>query len=456
MDSHFFTQKILNSFQKGVELDPTIVLFNKNAIDVNIIELTGNLSQTSVLVGTRKRTRKPEDYIYYGNGTESLLEKKKKTVSHTKSRKKQRRSVTQTETSSPLNWKQKMKSQMKSQMILDNTPPALSLSDLMPSPESVSSDSSVDYKNPLVNGKLSVKQSIIENRKNQIQQNRLMFIDNLANILCQKKIGYGYGKRAVLESLNNNPDYDIVIIANSEIKKVTTIEDKIRMIYGMLVVQKGECVLFPNAYTVHLICTNQSGMSKYLLGLYLYTIKHHTKIEQYGILELASGYTNIAGYCAYRKFGFEYEESIVNNCFRDPKYQNLPMIVDIHNETKSTILQKVLTKGNTTDPLCKITDAEIQEKIALYQNLDYIFTHTYQKNNMINDYYEEYNIDPYDLEIIFSTVSPDFIKQVFNMKNVRRPNFINDFIDQIEIQVFPKEKILELLFVTIDYYYSIL
>jgi hypothetical protein len=64
-----------------------------------------------------------------------------------------------------------------------------------------------------------------------------------------------------------------------------------------------------------------------------------TPVQQYGILELASAYTNPGGLCMYEKFGFQYTESMYGeDCF--PDFNNLPMIIDFNTKPGYSELSK--------------------------------------------------------------------------------------------------------------------
>ena len=150
-------------------------------------------------------------------------------------------------------------------------------------------------------------------------------------------------------------------------------------VVGFIIVELGECKMFPFGYSINLICTNSkapAGSGSVLMGLYLYTILSHPNktdrrainfppgkgsinivekpkssdededtnfeasftsseplipLQQFGILELASAYTNPGGLCMYEKFGFQYTESMFGpQCFED--FNNLPMLIDFNNK----------------------------------------------------------------------------------------------------------------------------
>jgi hypothetical protein len=162
---------------------------------------------------------------------------------------------------------------------------------------------------------------------------------------------------------------------------------RLQGVVGFIIVELGECKQYPFGYSINLICTNKkapAGCGSILMGLYLYTILSHpdkndsttitfptgnavlniiekprsneaigdvtievtfssdeplTQVQQYGILELASAYTNPGGLCMYEKFGFQYTESMYGeDCF--PDFNNLPMIIDFNTKPGYSELSK--------------------------------------------------------------------------------------------------------------------
>ena len=133
---------------------------------------------------------------------------------------------------------------------------------------------------------------------------------------------------------NNIDEYDLVLVTKTEITK----DDSYNMVsnvLGFMIVQKGECKKYPNAYSLNLICTKadiSGSVGSYLLALYVYTIANNNEVtSKVGLLELASAYLNMGGLCLYSKYGFEYDHSLYGyRCFKD--INNLPMIVDLKNK----------------------------------------------------------------------------------------------------------------------------
>jgi len=239
-------------------------------------------------------------------------------------------------------------------------------------------------------------------------------------LICSD-IDESYGERSIRRSLSGdiNNNYDIIVLADPTImedtrlhtvkvddpslgdkwlkrkKRMMTFEEfskyKIDSIIGFLIVEKGECKKYPNAYCINLICSKsgiETGIGSLLMGLYLYTIVSHPKmpistnpnanatylsgkatikyilienpneissqkpvfstddplipVQHIGILELAGAYQNASGLCLYEKFGFKYEPLLLrSDCFTD--IQNLPMILSFSSNLK----YKHLFKSNT-------------------------------------------------------------------------------------------------------------
>jgi hypothetical protein len=385
IESHFFTNKIIKSYSNKISVNlkqNNLVIMNLTGIYHNIIEPYGTLTATSTNIGSRKTQKRKADYIYeddpeypnkyYGGVGTPVLPTSSKSKSKSESK-------SETKTN---------KKTKKIRFTL-NTPP-----------------------------RESRKKEII----NKINKNILEIIMNLTDATCKGKINKDYGIKSVKKGINQegiDPDtYDIVVIANRSIVNKKNITNKLQDIYGMMVVQKGECIKFPEIYAINLICANREGISKFLLGLYLYTIKKTPKISQWGILELADKYNNIAGYCAYQKFGFQHDPDLINNCFPDNAKDNLPMIVDIDMFTTENIISIVTDKLKIPkDNLCTITNKELQKKIAIYQNIeytlknqtDYSFLHDFfkKKRKYIDQMYSELGLEP-----------DYFVRSKFEPKNV--------------------------------------
>jgi hypothetical protein len=250
-------------------------------------------------------------------------------------------------------------------------------------------------------------------------------LELMAESVCEKKIGREYGINAVRRLKNSQ--FDILVLVESNYQSIkaaegrtktkTAANKKLHSVLGFIIVEKGECKRLPNAYSVNLICVRSEIKSKekpkgaLLLGAYLYCIK---KIGQrHGLLELAGGYKNVAGFFAYSKMGFVKNTTLFDaRCFTD--IGNLPMSIDIA-EYKYTdfidyasghrkftnfrddtgFLDIVPEKGNQAQQ-------NMQIEIARYCNLIYQMPFIYaghyrlestKDQDIVNDIYDAYD-DP--------------------------------------------------------------
>ena len=181
------------------------------------------------------------------------------------------------------------------------------------------------------------------------------FVTRLTEEQCQKKIGYGYGKQSVTNSISKDK-YDILLVVTDTHKNVPQseytpeqyIKFKMKQVKGFMIVEKGECKKYSDLYSVRLICSN-AKQGTLLMGMYLYTLlTTQTGDNQTGILELAGGYKNTPGLCTYTKFGFSQDDDLNGkNCFSDFE-NNLSMSVKLYdsNVTKDDIIQVILRKKN--------------------------------------------------------------------------------------------------------------
>jgi len=179
--------------------------------------------------------------------------------------------------------------------------------------------------------------------------------------VCNRDIGINYGINSIEKALSNSIDSDILFLMMNDYRDVINdgIEVKREKIFGFVIAEKGECKIFPNKVSISLICVrNNIDKVKYnvkssvLLGAYLCMIKQ-SKYEQIGILELAGGYENPVGLCAYNKFGFVHDTNLEkHNCFNDDN--NLPMSVDLDQEVFS--IENIIKIVVTNKPLQPVLD----------------------------------------------------------------------------------------------------
>ena len=385
MLSHFFTNAIMKSYTNKINdlLKPDdLVILNLTNIYSILIEPQGLMASTSTLIGTRKTKKRNIDFVYeedmdyYYNGgigtplIPELISTPDSIVSFNRSHnnpnppnpnpKKTRRSRTRTI--------RRSRTRSSRPRFILNTPP---------------------------------RETIITDIKNKKLFNLHELIDKLALTTCKGEISINYGKHAVKHGIYSSDIYDIAIIANRDIKKDKSITDKLNDVYGMIVVQKGECIQYGTSYAINLLCTNKINISKYLMGLFLFTIKKSKSknLSQLGLLETAGGYTNVEALCLYEKFGFKHDNSLINNCFPSDKAYNLPMIVNLDMFSVENIFDIIRDKLKLQkDALCYIR-GNLQDKIATYKKILYFFEQYDQKNDYsyIYNFYKDYKKDINDM-----------------------------------------------------------
>lgn len=151
---------------------------------------------------------------------------------------------------------------------------------------------------------------------------------------------------------------------------------------GFMIVQKGECEMHPEWWSLSLICSSVSGCGTVLLGLYLFIIYMNRLNDGNGILDLANGLINISGFCAYDKFGFELSTTynFFINCYQptDGWLVNLPMICRLSKHyTQPLDIIDVVTgdKRLSKNRLCnKETIAELTKGAQNKQDKELITT----------------------------------------------------------------------------------
>jgi len=166
----------------------------------------------------------------------------------------------------------------------------------------------------------------------------------IMKFVCGNKIGENY-KGTLAETILKSPqDFEMIFVfANAQM-------DVPNDIIGFLIAEKGECKKRPNTWCVNLICS-KGGKGKLLLSLYLYSIlksiSNGNNVDPVGLLELAGGYYNIAGFCMYSKLGFEYDQSLYgDDCFSE--MCNLPMIVDLQGKQPSYVVNLYMGQEQPT------------------------------------------------------------------------------------------------------------
>jgi len=325
----FFKDEILKSFKNKIKRTDFKIL-NFNAVETQLFAPHGSLVATSTTIGTRKTAR----------GGESYLAKK--------SSKKQK---------------------------------------------SAFSRSTVRKNEILYDKGIREKQLIrkLTELKKKTRYNKRYIVKLLAENVCKGEIGKQYGIDAVKKGISDN-NFDIAILTDNQIYTRETVQEKMDSIYGIIIVQKGECKIFPDTYAINLICANKSGMSKYLLGLYLYAIKKQPEIDQLGLLELAGKYTNTSGLCSYEKFGFNYNPYLIENCFSDYYNENLPMTVDLDNYPEEKIFQIMNDEIKLPkDKICNVKDQKKQEMIGVYKNIYDLLKYQTDEEKLTHQLYTDKN-----------------------------------------------------------------
>jgi hypothetical protein len=146
----------------------------------------------------------------------------------------------------------------------------------------------------------------------------------------------------------------------SKKKQVITssVQQKLQFVQGFLVSELGECLSFPNVYSVSIVCTGKVAAMKVvrrtlknvvgadtstkgsiLVGAFLYCVKGgEPKTNEMALLELAGSYKNIAGYLAYTKVGFDPDYVLIQHkCYELNEFM-LPMTANLNPITQSDII----------------------------------------------------------------------------------------------------------------------
>lgn len=217
------------------------------------------------------------------------------------------------------------------------------------------------------------REHVTEVHNEQLQQ--------LASYVCDGIVD-DYGFQTIDQLINNVDEYDVLVAVTPDYnavgtslrtKKVTN--NKMDKVVGFIITELGECKKEPNIVSVNLICarpgTVRGGL---LMGAYLYCLKKQRSYKKIGILELARGYLNVAGFISYTKLGFNKDLSLYGeDCFSD--YANLPMSVNLTRMSEETIVmratendRRVLTANEDNSGIYMLGRATTEE-LAVYNNL---------------------------------------------------------------------------------------
>ena len=188
---------------------------------------------------------------------------------------------------------------------------------------------------------------------------------------CQDGIQDSYIKTAI-QKIKSDPKYDFLAVINNALPHTSPAE-KIKAITGFIIARLGECRAIENVYCANLICAKpQTVQAKVLMGAFLYCIKNTPNLKQIAILELAGGYTNIAGFFSYTKMGFDKDLTLYGkNCFIE--LSSLPMSTNLDEMTSEQIIgyTKKLQRTNVNDDTGLFTTGipENDNQIRIQQEL---------------------------------------------------------------------------------------
>jgi len=305
-------------------------------------------------------------------------------------------------------------------------------------------------------------------------------LQSMAQSVCEKKIGENYGKKAINRLKTST--FDILVLLESDYEEVkrnaehvttkTGANYKMNCVLGFVIAEKGECERFPDYYTINLICVRsnvkvrQSDVDYYrnkqrrksrlaveededfgddessvlpehgikprgsiLLGAYLHCTKHLG--QEFGLLELAGGYTNINAFFSYSRMGFVKDFFLFGDeCFKD--YNNLPMSCDLVQWTNKEIIELASGKkriphiDDSTGLITLIPETNVpdqvamlqrgfQMRVAIYCNILYQFPFIWDKTFQLqsashsiqlkliesaDEYFDEINIEPSALDYL--------------------------------------------------------
>lgn len=140
------------------------------------------------------------------------------------------------------------------------------------------------------------------------QANQSLFL-TMVDSVAKGNIKHQYGA----DLLNTISNYDFLVAVRPSACK------KMKNVIGFIIVHNNTCSL---------ICVrpNSRFKSAILMGAYLFSL--FFSFKGCAILELASGYCNIAGFKTYSRFGFKKDLSLFENGSFDD-FDNLPMSVNL-------------------------------------------------------------------------------------------------------------------------------
>lgn len=190
------------------------------------------------------------------------------------------------------------------------------------------------------------REHVTEVHNEQLQQ--------MASHVCSGIVD-DYGFETMDQIINDVDNYDLLVAVTPDYNTVgtsvrtkTITNNKMDKVVGFIVTELGECKKEPNVVSVKLICakdrTIRGGL---LMGAYLFCLKKQRTYKKMGILELARGYLNVAGFISYTKLGFNKDLSLHGKrCFSD--CANLPMSVNLTRIPEETIINRATENERRT------------------------------------------------------------------------------------------------------------
>jgi len=251
-----------------------------------------------------------------------------------------------------------------------------------------------------------------DNCEQKVKREQGPYIQKILNMVAHmcKRMSYEYITFMFNESFKDNSGYEILFIIkrtnpDKKTRRLGKITD-LSTIEGFLIVKKGACVRYPWEYMVEIICTKVQGISSFLLGACLYTIKEKSTLEDSTVgyrvmLKSMDGFENLAAYCGYRKMGFAINPDIYATtangviCAKEES-GNLPMTLDTFYIELDDIVHRMVHTSSKKDPICDrrfASDAlvkdgvdnsserlrELRKKIVLLHEIDYILRSGFAK-----------------------------------------------------------------------------
>ena len=186
---------------------------------------------------------------------------------------------------------------------------------------------------------------------------------------CRNGLNLEYIGKAMQQSIktamssNNWSQHEILLITKitgdeSQYSEISVKNIRTENILGFIIIQVGECRLYPSIPALKIICStdgqHSSKVSNFLMYVYLRALKENK--HEYGLLEVAGNYKNPGALCLYNKFGFR-EDALLDEkgCFGETG--TLAMRANLNNmaydDLDDVILKNVPIKINAPEPMCE-------------------------------------------------------------------------------------------------------